>query len=222
MYLLTCLHSPAEQAHQDIGTGWGSPDILGETTALADSRDCCWAGLQEHWQTALWCCVSMSHNGYTHRHHAAPAHLLAVPLPARGASLLLELRAWARLCLTAVGPLLALVQTLTRKKNLFCTDVTDHSQSLFLLCGQQHKVTGTAGFLLSQAGEEGLQPLYSEIGLSLLKRPNTKQLLRTGKESPVFWPPKTVNDITFSLRSQRKSIVWSALRNEHFICDWLK
>lgn len=152
MQLLTRLHNTAEQEHQAIGRDWGCHDILGGTTTLADSRDQRRAGLQQHWRAAIWHCVFMNHHNYTHRHHAAPAHLPAVPLPAQEASLLPELRAWARLCLTTVAPLMALVQTLSQEEK---AKLTTHS-ALF-----QCAVTGTAVFLLSQAGEDRLQSLYS-------------------------------------------------------------
>lgn len=94
--ILTSLEEPLLLQTQDTTTELGSRST-GEL--LSDS------------------CVSMNHHKYIHRHPAAPAHLPAVPLPAQGASLLpAELRTWARLCLTALGPLPALIQTLSQEE----------------------------------------------------------------------------------------------------------
>lgn len=106
--------------------------------------------------------------------HVAAACLPAAPLPARRASRLEELRVQATLHLSAMGPLPNLVQTSVGEERLLCTGISDHSWCPVRAWGQQHRAAGTAELLFcSLAGEEGLQTLHTEIGLSLLKRPNT-------------------------------------------------
>ena len=63
-----------------------------------------------------------------------------------------------------------------REERLLCTGVSDHSGCPVRAQGQQHRATGAAELLSSQAGEGGLQSLHTEIGLSLLKRPNTNTI----------------------------------------------
>lgn len=216
MQLLTCLHNPAEQAHQDIGGDWDCPDILRGTCSCRLRRPALsWApGALEgcdlmlcQWTTMTTLTGIMQPQPICQQCHCQ----LREPRSSQSSEPGLAVPHWcgASACL---GP-----DPQPGRKG-----VIDHSQCLAPVCSQQHRVTGTAGLLLSQAREERFQSLYSETGLSLLKRPNTKQLLRTNKKSPVCWPPKTVNDVTFSLRSQKKSVVWDALRNEHFVNDWLK
>lgn len=119
MQLLTCLHGPAEQACQDAGRDWGFPDILRGTAPLAHASYVSRAGLHECWRHASRTC----HLGAVCRwntmivltgRYPAAACLLAVPLPARRASLLKELKFRAMLHLGAMGPLPDLVQTLSQ------------------------------------------------------------------------------------------------------------
>lgn len=119
MQLLTCLHGPAEQACQDAGRDWGCPDVLRGTAPFAHVSYLSRAGLQECWRHASRTC----HLGAVCRWNTTivltgrypdAARLLAVPLPARRASLLKELKFRAMLRLGAMGPLPDLVQTLSQ------------------------------------------------------------------------------------------------------------
>lgn len=140
MQLLTSLHNPTEQTHQAISGDWGCPDILGGSTALADSG--------EHQSCSLMVSVCQ----WTTR--ATPTGILQLQPICQQSLPPPRAQSWAGLCLTALGALSASVQAPSQEdKGTF-----EHSQCPVPVCSQHTEPQALQCPSCPRQGKRGCSP----------------------------------------------------------------